>query len=256
VTRSVRRVSRGITVLALAAASWGCGASTIPAVRSEPERLELARQSMARHQFLVAIELLKSYVANNGGSRDVDEAIYRLGMCYVGVKEYPSAQVEFERLVRDYPESDSSGSASFRLGEVLFAQTRAQDFDQEYSSKALDQWQTYLASYPGHWLNDEARRRIAAVRSRLAAKLADTGRLYLKLKLPGPAGVYYRRVVDEYPDTPGVGEARLGLALCEAQQGRRAEAIEQLKQVEAAHPGGELARRAASERARLERRSG
>jgi len=200
--------------------------------------------------------MLKSYVANNGGSRFVDEAIYRLGMSYIGAKEYPSAQVEFERLVRDYPESDSAGSASYRLGEVLFDQTRGKDFDQEYTHKALEQWQDYLVSYPGHWLNATAQRRVAEVRARLASKLADAGHLYLKLKLPGPARVYFRRVVNEYADTPGVAEARFGLAMCDAQQGRRAAAIEQLRQVEADHPGGELARRAASERARLERRSG
>lgn len=257
--RAFRNRAPSLAALALGAslgvALWGCSAGTMPAVHSEPERLDLARRAMARRDYTVAIELLKSYVANNGGSRDVDEAIYRLGMCYAGTREYPSAQVEFERLVRDYPESDSSGSASFRLGEVLFAQTRARDFDQEYTHKALDQWQDYLAGYPGHWLNATARRRIGELRARLAAKLADAGQLYLKLGLPGPARVYFHRVLDEYPDAPGVGEVRFGLALCDAQQGHRAEAIEQLKQVEATHPGGELARRAASERARLERRS-
>ena len=255
-TRASRHRASALAAILLGAALWGCGAGTMPAVHSETERFDLARRAMARRDYTVAIELLKSYVANNGGSRDVDEAIYRLGMCYMGAREYPSAQVEFERLVRDYPESDSSGSAAFRLGEVLLAQSRARDFDQEYTHKALAQCQDYLSSYPGHWLNDTARRRIGELRGRLAAKLVDTGRLYLKLKLPGPAGVYFRRVLDEYPDTPAAGDARLGLALCDAQQGRRSEAILQLKQVEAAHPGGELARRAASERARLERRSG
>ena len=255
-TRTIWRRWGRCAVLALGVALAGCSASTMPAVHSEPERLALARQAMARRDYTVAIELLKSYVANNGGSRDVDEAIYRLGLCYAGAKEYPSAQVEFERLVRDYPESDSSGSASFRLGEVLFSQARGQDFDQEYTHKALDQWQNYLTGYPGHWLNPMAQRRVAEMRARLAAKLADAGHLYLKLRLAGPARVYFRRVMDDYGETPAAGEAWLGLALCDAQQGHRDAAIEQLKQVEAAHPGGELARRAASERARLERRSG
>jgi len=255
-TRAGRRAFAGLAALLLIAALGGCGAGQIPAVHSEPERLETARQAMGKREYTVAIELLKTYVSNNAGSRDVDEAVYRLGLCYLGIKEWASAQVEFERLIRDYPESDSSGSASFRLGEALFDQTRPKDFDQEYTHKALDQWNDYLASYPGHWLNPEARRRIADVRARLASKLADAGHLYLKLKLPDPARVYFHRVIDEYPDTPSVGEARLGLALCDARQGKRNEAIEQLKQVEAAHPGGALAKRAASERARLERRSG
>jgi outer membrane protein assembly factor BamD len=254
--RAHRRACGAALTVALAVALAGCAAGTMPAVHSESERLDLARRAMARHDWSVATELLKSYVTNNGGSRDVDEAIYRLGQCYEGSREYPSAQVEYERLIRDYPESDSAGSASYRLGEVLFAQTRTRDFDQEYTHKALDQWQDYLASYPGHWLNAAARMRVAEVRARLAAKLADAARLYLKLKYPWPAEVYFRRIIDEYPDTPAVDDAWIGLALCEALRGHRDAAIEQLKQVEAAHPGGELARRAASERARLERRSG
>ena len=242
--------------LALGAAVWGCAAGSLPTVASEGERLEQARRAMSKREYSVAIELLKSYIDHNAGSRDVDEAIYRLGMCYLGTREWPSAQVEFERLLRDYPESDSSGSAAFRLGVALFGQSRPRDFDQEFTTKALEQWRNYLASYPGHWLNPEALRRIGESRARLAGKLADTGRLYLKLKLTRPARVYFQRVLDEYADTPSVGEARLGLALCDALEGRRREAIEQLRRVEADHAGDPVARRAAWERARLERRSG
>jgi len=241
----------------LAAVLWlgvvaGCGSTTMPAVHSEPERLDLARKAMARHDYSVAVDLLKGYVANNGGSRDVDEAIYRLGMSYMGMREFPSAQVEFERLVRDYPESDSCPSAAFRLGEALMAQTRPRDFDQEYTRKALDQWKDYLASYNGHWLNPEARRRIADAQEELAIKLGDAGRLYYKMRLIGPARVYFRRVLDEYPDTREAGEAQLGIAMCDARDGHRTEAIAQLRQIEAAYPGGSLARRAAIDRARLE----
>ena len=242
--------------LLLGTALWGCAAGTMPTVSSEAERMQAARRAMSKREYGVAIELLKSYIANNSGSRDVDEAIDRLGECYLGIREWPSAQVEFERLLREYPESDSAGSASFQLGVALFGQSRPRDFDQEFTVRALQQWQNYLSSYPGHWRNPEARKRVGETRARLAAKLTDTGHLYLKLKLPSPARIYFRRVVEEFGDTPSGGEARLGLALCDAQEGRRREAIEQLREVEADHPGDPLAKRAAWERARLERRSG
>ena len=126
--------------LALGAAVWGCAAGTLPPVASEGQRLEQARRAMSKREYSFAIELLKSYIDHNAGSRDVDEAIYRLGMCYLGTREWPSAEVEFERLLRDYPESDSSGSAAFRLGEALIGQSRPRDFDQEFTAKALEQW--------------------------------------------------------------------------------------------------------------------
>ena len=56
-----------------AAVLSGCGASTIPAVHSEAERLAVARRLMAKGQWTVAIDLLKTYIENNSGSAEVDE---------------------------------------------------------------------------------------------------------------------------------------------------------------------------------------
>jgi outer membrane protein assembly factor BamD len=232
----------------------GCGASVLPTIHSDSERLAVARRMVERREYGEAVELLKSYIASSGGSADVDEAIYLLGRSYLGQKEWVLAQGEFERLLRDYPESDSAGAASFRMGEALFGQTRPRDFDQEFTVKAIDQWQSYLRDYPGHWLNPEAEHRIFVSRTRLAEKLVDTGNLYLKLKQPGPARMYYQKVTEEYPDTTATPFAEIGLALCEAAQGRRDQAVAQLRQVESRYAGQPPATRAARERSRLERR--
>src|SRR5262249_37431210 len=151
---------------------------------------------------LAAQDLLKSYIANNGGAADVDDAVYLLGICYLETHEFATAAVEFERLLTDYPESDSSGAAAFRLGEADSGQARGPDFDPEYTVKALNQWQNYLQSFPGHWLNTEARARVAKTRQQLATKYLNNGNLYFKLKLFGPAQMYFQKVSSEYADTP------------------------------------------------------
>ena len=71
--------------------------------------------------------------------------------------------------------------------------------------------------------------------------------------LPEPARVYFRMVTQEYPDTVWVAEAELGLAMCDVRQGRRDEAIEQLKGIEERYTGKPIAEKAARERKRLER---
>jgi len=248
----VPRIRSAFLLLAFfAAALAGCGAGTIPAVRSEPERLDLARRLAAQGHCSVSIELLKTYIAVNTGSGDVDEAICQLGECYLKMKDWVAASAEFERLLRDYPESDSGAAASFRLGEALFGQARPPDFDQDYTTRALAQWQSYLRTYPGHWLNPEAERRVAMTRKRLGTKLLHTGRLYLKLKLSEPARVYFQRVEQEYGDTDLLGEALLGLALSDVLAGRRAEAVEKLTRIESQFAGRPIAQRAADERKRL-----
>ena len=88
----------------------GCGASTLPNVHSETERLSLARRQAAKGDYVDAIELLKTYIDNNAGSVEVDHAVYLLGDCYLHIHDWASAAIQFDRLLREFPESDSSAS--------------------------------------------------------------------------------------------------------------------------------------------------
>jgi len=248
-----RRFSSTLPILTLLLLA-GCGASTLPQVHSEAERLALARQMIAKRQYTQAVELLKSFVSNNIGSAQVDEAIYLLGDSELKIKDWTAAQLDFERLLRDYPESDSSAAAAFSLGEALYGQARGPDFDQEYTEKALEQWARYHHDYPEHWRQPEAERRIAEARSRLASKWLKNGNLYLKLKLADPARIYFHRVVDDFSDTQQAADATIGLALADALAGDRAGAIERLRRLEQEFAGQPLAARARNERARLEHR--
>jgi outer membrane protein assembly factor BamD len=231
----------------------GCGASTIPAVHSEAERLEQGRRALESHDYNVALELLKSYVANNAGGADVDQAIELLGQSYLRIHEWAEAQSQFDRLLRDYPESDSAAAASYHLGEALWGQSRGPEFDQEYTQKALEQWEGYLRAYPGHWLNPEGEKWAQRARERLADKLVDAGTLYLKLRRSGPARVYFQRALDEYPTTATAAWAQLGLALADAQDGKRDQAAGALRELQSRFGSQPVARRAARELAELER---
>ncbi len=249
----MRRVLLPLALGLLAGSLSGCGASSIPAIHSEPERLAQGRRALQLREYNVALELLKSYVANNAGGADVDQAIELLGEANLRIKEWAEAQGQFERVLRDYPESDSAAAASFHLGEALWGQSRGAAFDQEYTQKAVDQWESYLRAYPGHWLNAEATTRRLAARERLADKLNRSGVLYLKLRRAGPARVYFRRVIDEYPDTSIAPDAHLGLGLADAMAGKRDEAMAVLRDILKSGADKPLARIAAKELARLER---
>lgn len=242
-------------LLGLAALLAGCGASTLPAVHSESERLTLGRRALLNGEYNVAIELLKSYVANNSGGADVDLAIEMLGEANLRIKEWAEAQAQFERVLRDYPESDSAATASFLLAESLWGQSRGPDYDQEFTRRALEQYQTYLGAYPGHRLNGAAEMSIQRAYERLATKLVEAGHLYVKLQRTAPARIYFRRVLDEYPTTAAVAEAELGLALADARDGRSEEAMTALRELRSRYAGRPVGVRAGKELARLEPRA-
>jgi outer membrane protein assembly factor BamD len=248
-------LTRRLASLLLPLLLAGCGAGLLPSIHSEAERLAVARRLHDKGDYAAAAELLKVYVTNNAGANDVDQAIFLLGDCYMKAKDWVAASNEFDRMLRDYPESDSSAAARFAMAEAEFAQSKTADFDQEHTLKALDLWQQYLRDFPAHWQNAQAEQRILAARTRLADKLVRTGVLYLQLKLPDPARAYFKKVTLEYPDTIWAPEAQMGLAMCDVHQGKRAEAIAQFKEIETRYAGRPIAERAARERKRLERHS-
>lgn len=242
-----------ITIAAAAIALGGCGASTLPVVEGEAQTLLVARRLIDRRDFTAAVELLTAYVNRNTGRGDVDAAIYLLGEAHLRAREPALAQVEFERLLRDYPESDSSAAGAFQLGAALEAQSRGEDFDQEFTVRAIDQYQRYQREHPEHFRNGEAATHVAALRAKLARKLLNTGNLYVKLHQPDAARVYFLRVRDDFSDTPVLGGALIGLAWTDALAGRKAEAVAALRELESRFAGQPLAREAAAQRRRIER---
>jgi outer membrane assembly lipoprotein YfiO len=233
-----------LAATALLALVAGCGGSVLPQVHDERGRLELARRLYDKRDAALAIEVLAPYSTSSTGAADVDEAVYLLGLCHLQVKDWLAAQADFERLLRDYPESDSAGSAAFHLGDAFWGQSREPDFDQEYTLKALEQWMTFRRDRPDHWQGPLATRRIAEARTRLATKLYRTADLYVKLKEYEAARRYYKSVLTEYSETNLYGEAWIGWAVASCRMGERDTALAVLDEVEAHFAGTPLAAKA------------
>lgn len=243
---------RRLTALLLLAVLAGCGGAVLPQIHDPANRLDVARRLYDKGDAALAIEVLAPFSTSGSGAADVDLAVYLLGLCKLRNKDHAGAQAEFERLLRDYPESDSAGPAEYRLGEALWGQSRGPDFDQEYTLKALDQWMKYRREYPGDEFGDAAQRRISEARARLATKLHKTGELYLKLQEHEAARSYFNDVLKQYSDTPVYPESRIGWAMATGFLGQRDVALAQLREVQQEYAGQPVAALAARRAVELE----
>lgn len=244
---------RAALMLALGATLAGCSAGVLPQIHSDTGTMPVARRLFEKGDLLNLVTLLTTYTTQQSGAADIDEAVELLGRARLRQREYALAEGDFARLLRDFPESDSAGSAAFLLGEAYLGQSRDADFDQEFTLKALQQFMDYRRGYPDHWRAAEAAQRIALCRTRLATKLVRTGDLYVRLGQWEPARVYYRNALSEYGESPVAGDAVIGLAIVDARLGERPKAIETLREIERDHPGTPLALKAAKTRAQIEK---
>lgn len=246
-----RRSRAVLAAAALAVFVAGCGAAVVPQIMNDSERLPLARKLADKGDYTLAAEVLKSYTQSGAGNADIDQAVYLLGVVQLRQKEWVEAQTHFERVLRDYPESDSAASASYRLGEAFFGQSRGSDFDQEFTLKALAQWEGFVKAAPEHPFAAAANARIAQCRERLARKLWRNGDVYYKQALYEPALVYFRSILSDYADTPAYGDALIGLALTDARLGRKDTALVVLQNLEKEFAGKPLGLAAGKWRAKV-----
>jgi outer membrane protein assembly factor BamD len=207
--------------LALALLAWlglglgvaGCGGANLPVAAATPQdQLRLAQLRYDRREYLEAIELAKGYIQFRAGASDLDEAHFLLGMCYVQRKEWPLAAGEFLIVTSEFPDSPRAGDSHYWLGMSYWRQARGPQLDQDYTRRAIAQWDRFLQMFPDHPKAEEGRATRLEGRSRLAEKALRNGNLYVTLKHWGPARFYFDMVLRDYADTRWVDAAKVGMA--------------------------------------------
>jgi outer membrane protein assembly factor BamD len=96
--------------------------------------------------------------------------------------------------------------------------------DQEYTLKAISQFQRFLEDYPDSDLRSEVEERLGECRRKLAMKEYKTGELYRKMGHPKAAILSYDNVLERYYDSEFADDAYYWKGQCHRKLGELAEA--------------------------------
>jgi outer membrane protein assembly factor BamD len=161
-----------------------------------------------------------------------DDALFFLAESYFLNKDYDLALVEFEKLVSRMGFSPYIEKSRWRICETLMLLSPNFYHDQESSKKAITQIQEFLDDFPNSEYSKEADKLINELRTRLAEKNMETGKLYVKLKAYDSAIVSYKIVVNEFYDTKFFNDANMEIIRCLALQNKSDEAKQYLTELE------------------------
>jgi len=161
-----------------------------------------------------------------------DDALFFLAESYFLNKDYDLALVEFEKLVSRMGFSPYIEKSRWRICETLMLLSPNFYHDQESSKKAISQIQEFLDDFPNSEYSKDADKLINELRTRLAEKNMETGKLYVKLKAYDSAIVSYKIVVNEFYDTKFFNDANIEIIRCLVLQKKSDEAKQYLNDLE------------------------
>jgi tetratricopeptide (TPR) repeat protein len=126
--------------------------------------------------------------------------------------DFSLAELEYSRLVQEYPRGQYARYAQRRSADAALASFHGIEFDDAALIEAEERFRLYLAQYPGLAEQEGIGQILEQIRAQRAAKEYTIGRYYEKTKHPKAAVYYYRSTVRNWSDTIAAVQARDRLA--------------------------------------------
>ena len=179
----------------------GCGSDDATKQLSAEERYELGMKAFKDEDYLAAIEEFKVVSIQYQGSKVADSAQFFMAESRYLHGEYILAAFEYDILIRNMPTSIFVSRSRFRRATCFFELSPQSHLDQNYSRKAIDEYQAFLEYHPADTLAPLAEERIVELNTKLAKKDYESGMTYMHMEYYKAATYYFDLVLDKYHDT-------------------------------------------------------
>jgi len=179
----------------------GCGSSNTTETSSAEARFNQAKQLFDEHEYLEAINDFTVVTLQYSGSAFASDAQFYLGECRFNRGEFLLAAFEYNQMKRNYPASPRVAEAQYKLALSYYNLSPRSTLDQQYTRKAIDEFQSFVEYYPGNERAADADAKIHELTTKLAKKAMETARLYATMTYYKAAQFYYDDVIERYHDT-------------------------------------------------------
>lgn len=193
---------------------WGCASNADDSDDDLQLRFDRGKAFLEKKKYLRAQEEF-NYVVVSGSHTDLgDDAQFYLAEAYFLNKEYILAIAEYDRLVRRMGFSPYVEKARWRICQSYMEESPKYYHDQEYTRKALEKLQEFIEDYPQSEYREEALKKVAQLRNKLAKKIYETSLLYIKMEEYKSAIITLEDLINTYYDTDYIGLAHVEVVRC------------------------------------------
>jgi outer membrane protein assembly factor BamD len=130
-----------------------------------------------------------------------DDAQMKIGDCYAKQEDYGTAVLAYEKLVREFPDSEWSAIAHYRIGEYNLARAKNTANQAGPLEAARAGFDKYVQKFPeGKYVRD-ASEKLTEVAGLQAAKEMEIAEFYLRIKKPKSAVRYFELIKKDFAGT-------------------------------------------------------
>ena len=195
--------------------SLGCGKTLNPAKFADTR--DLYREALRRleagdsRSAIIGFERLTLELP----ARDtlLPRSHFFLGRAHAREKEWLLAAQAFARLASLFPDDTLADDGLVEAGRAYARIWDDPELDPTYGQSAIAMFTSVVQSYPSSPLRAEAEREIARIEAQLAKKDYLVAEMYRRRRSPHSAILYYKQVLDRFPNSPWAADAYAKMAL-------------------------------------------
>lgn len=203
-----------------------CGKKSLQNTMPPEERMAHAMELFDKGDYMDARNQYKIITLSNSGSVIADKAQYYLAECHYKLKEYILSASEYERMMKVYPNSEWVDDAKFKVGMSYYELSPKYSLDQDYTQKAIKEFQEFLEDYPSSNLFKDVEAMLDESRGKLAKKLYAAADQYRRIRAYEAGAIYFNLVLERYYDSEFAAEAQFYLGECYGKLEKNTQALE------------------------------
>lgn len=160
----------------------------------------IARESYDDEDYDRAITRLGEFKSRFPYSQYAVQAELFIANSHYELGHYDDAAVAYEQFVKLHPKHEQLDYAMFRVGECYWQDAQeAVDRDQEFTRKAVEEWEKLVAKLPKSPYSKKAAKLIKDGRIRIAGNMEFVARFYCKQELYHACAYRYILLAEEFP---------------------------------------------------------
>lgn len=192
---------KNLLLLVISTIFVACSSSIDTSNMAPEDRLAYAIKLYQEEDYEEGVKEFDALILQYPGSSIMDDAQYYLALTRFQREEYILAAYQFSKLIKSMPSSEFLADAQYMLADCYYELSPNFTLDQQYSKKAIEEFQVFIDVFPLNEKVAEAEKKIGELNDKLAMKEYEAAYIYNKMEYYDAALKYYDSVLEIYHDT-------------------------------------------------------